>query len=172
MAVPRVLIVDDEPLVVVAVTKTLARHGYDTLSANGAPQAFEIIRNHSPIDVVLSDVTMPEMCGLDLVQEIARSSPGTACVLMTGSMVGTLSLPPGVPLLRKPISTRDLIEAIERVRPKSLEDQAKLRDAIEQSAQLRLEAQEIKHELREARERSHDNIRKSCSMIAKRQGEG
>ena len=157
MAAVRVLIVDDEPLITAAVAGTLARHGYHAVAASGARQAFEIIRSGSSIDVVLSDVTMPEMCGTDLVREIARSFPGTACLLMTGTM-GAMNLPPEVPLLRKPISTRDLIDAIERVTSKNREHRANLREALDRSVQLRLQAQQLRGESREATQQSKEEL--------------
>jgi two-component system OmpR family response regulator len=60
-AAAKVLVVDDEPPVLEVVAQILRDGGYEVLPASGPRQAFEIIRNQSPIDVVVSDVSMPEM---------------------------------------------------------------------------------------------------------------
>jgi CheY-like chemotaxis protein len=104
----RVLVIDDEPLFLRAVSKTLSKQGYDVLAAAGPCQALEIIKYQRPMDVVLSDVQMPEMRGTDLVREIARVSPQTAVILMTGAAVHPADLPKCVPVLCKPFTTLDL----------------------------------------------------------------
>ena len=83
----RVLVVDDEPVVLRIVTALLEKNGYDVLPANGPRQALEAIWTKRPIDVVLSDVTMPEMRGTDLIREVLRVMPRMACILMTGGML-------------------------------------------------------------------------------------
>jgi two-component system, cell cycle sensor histidine kinase and response regulator CckA len=128
VASARVLIVDDEPLLLEAYARTLRRNGYDVFPVNRPSQALEIVRS-APIDVVLSDVMMPEMCGPDLVREVEHLSPETACVLITGAVVGSLKRPPDVPLLRKPFSQRDVIAAVE--------------EAIARSARLRAKAAQV-----------------------------
>jgi CheY-like chemotaxis protein len=47
-------------------------------------EALELLRNQPPVQVAISDVGMPEMQGMELVREVARLSPQTASVLMTG----------------------------------------------------------------------------------------
>ena len=154
MTTCRVLVVDDEPLVLASYSRILIRHGYDTLSANCARQAFEIIQSHSPVNVVLSDVELPGMCGRALVHEIGGQFPGTACVLMTGSLAGSVELPPGVPLLRKPLSRRDLIASVEDAISRSVKLRANLRDSIARSAALQLESEQLRNECREVWEQS------------------
>jgi two-component system, cell cycle sensor histidine kinase and response regulator CckA len=129
VASARVLIVDDEPLLLEAYARTLRRNGYDVLPVSRPSQALEIVRSHRRIDVVLSDVMMPEMCGPDLVREVGYLSPETACILITGAVAGSLERPPDVPLLRKPFSQRDVIVAVE--------------EAIARSARLRAKAAQV-----------------------------
>ena len=114
MAIARVLIVDDEPLLPEAYARILGRNGYEAFSASRPGQALKLVCCHPPMDVVLSDVAMPEMRGTDLIRKVAQLSPGTACVLMTGGIVHSTELTAGVALLRKPLSQRDLIAAVER----------------------------------------------------------
>jgi DNA-binding NtrC family response regulator len=119
MATARILIVDDEVSYLDALSRTLSRQGYDVLPAAGPRQALEIIRNTPPVDVVVSDVMMPEIRGTDLVREVAQTSPQTACILMTGGAVDWADIPQGVPVLRKPLSTGDLIVAVQHAAARS-----------------------------------------------------
>jgi DNA-binding NtrC family response regulator len=121
-----VLIVDDELIIVDVFGRLLSNHGYDVLIAHGARQALEIIRDVPGIDVVLSDITMPEMRGTDLIREIAEKYPQIACVLMTGGTVDSAVVPPRVPLFRKPLSKRDLIALVEEAIARSSELKAKV----------------------------------------------
>jgi len=110
----RVLVVDDEPVVLRIVTALLEKNGYDVLPASGPRQALEAIWTKRPIDVVLSDVTMPEMRGTDLIREVLRILPQMACILMTGGGCYPVDVPEGVSFLTKPVSTPSLIAAIEK----------------------------------------------------------
>jgi CheY-like chemotaxis protein len=83
------------------------------LTAQGPRQALEFVRSQAQIDVVLSDVRMPEMQGTDLVSKLAEMLPQTTCILMTAGICEPDDVPKGVPLLRKPISTPDLIAAVK-----------------------------------------------------------
>jgi DNA-binding NtrC family response regulator len=158
MASARVLIVDDEPLLLEAYTRTLGRNGYDVLPVSRPSQALEIVRSHPPIAVVLSDVMMPEMCGPDLIRQLQHLSPETACVLMTGSVVGSPELPPDVPLLRKPFSQRDVIVAIEKAIARSAQLRAGLRKSRETNVGLRQRFKRLRDEYREVRRKSVQNL--------------
>ena len=96
-----------------ALGRLLNRQGYDVVQANRSCEALDLIRNEPPFDVVLSDVTMPGTGGTGLVREIAQMSPHTACVLMTGGVMDPADVPKGVPLLRKPLSRRELAAVVE-----------------------------------------------------------
>ena len=97
MATARILVVEDDGSVLHLVCRMLTENGYQPLSAEGPRQALEIISSIPSIDLVVSDNRMPEREGTDLVREIVRRSPQTACLIMTG----------------EPFSTADLIHAIQ-----------------------------------------------------------
>jgi CheY-like chemotaxis protein len=79
------------------------------LRAERARQALEIVRNSGPVDVVVSDIGMPEMQGTQLVREVADLSPRTESMLTTGGSIDPAEIPEGVPVLKKPFSIPDLI---------------------------------------------------------------
>ena len=105
-AAARVLVVDDDALMLASVSQMLSRQGYEVLSASGPRQALEIVRTPPPFQLVLSDVAMPEMQGDQLIAEVFRLSPQTVGLLMTGDFTGPPDVPEGVAVLRKPFSTQ------------------------------------------------------------------
>jgi CheY-like chemotaxis protein len=119
-----VLIVEDEPVFLDAFTRTLSQRGYKVLRASGPRQALEVVQGHPLIDAVLSDVAMPQMRGPDLVHKIGQLAPETTCVLMSGGVVAG-EVPQGVPVVRKPLSPRDLVAAIHQAVARSAELRAK-----------------------------------------------
>jgi two-component system response regulator (stage 0 sporulation protein F) len=93
MSAARVLVVGDEPVALEIVSRMLNREGYQVFRAAGPRQAHEIVREQSPIDLIVSGISMPEMQGTELVREVARIAPQTARVLMTGGEVEPTEVP-------------------------------------------------------------------------------
>jgi len=169
LATARVLIVDDEPLFLDVLDRTLSRAGYEVLPASGPRRALEIIRNEPPVDLILSDVEMPEMRGTELVREIARISPQTAAMLITGYISHSAKVPEGVPLLQKPISIRDLISAVQAALARSAELRAELQGTQERSAELRRESWQLRSEAREAISMAADRVWKARNQLEPRE---
>ncbi len=113
MATARLLVVDDQPSLLKAISGML-KPRYDVLSVSSPRKALELIRSTSPIDLVLSDVQMQEMRGLDLLREIRLLSPSTAGILMS-SEEALAEVPTGVQFLRKPFSSDELFATVELV---------------------------------------------------------
>jgi DNA-binding NtrC family response regulator len=144
MTAARVLIVDDEPMFLRTVSKMVSKYGYDVLQANDPRQALEIINGRGPFEVVLSDVLMPEMSGTDLVREVARFSPQTACILMTGGIVDLAEIPESLHVLHKPFPMAELIAAVVEAVARSTNLRAELRAFVEISAALEEAAQSLR----------------------------
>ena len=68
---PVVLLVDDEPRILSALTRALRREGYLLLAADTPAQALRLAEEHA-IDCVLSDYKMPGITGLELIERIAK----------------------------------------------------------------------------------------------------
>lgn len=78
-----VLIVDDEVLLLRALRRTLVRAGHHVVLATNGREALEALA-HADFDVVLSDVRMPEMDGLELARRLVRLQPHLPVLFMTG----------------------------------------------------------------------------------------
>jgi DNA-binding NtrC family response regulator len=78
-----VLVVDDEELYRSALERILARVGYHVLTARDATEALAIVSSQ-PVDLVLCDVKMPGINGLELVRQIRDLTPDLPCIVITG----------------------------------------------------------------------------------------
>jgi DNA-binding NarL/FixJ family response regulator len=82
----RVLIVDDHPLTRDALAALLAQHGFDVVGeAEDGAQAIEVARTLQP-DLVLLDLTMPGINGLQALPELREAAPGCEVVMVTASV--------------------------------------------------------------------------------------
>ncbi len=80
----RVLCVDDEPNVLDGLRRTL-RRTYDVTAALGAAEAIEEIKSRGPFAVVVSDLNMPHMDGIEFLRWVSEHAPDSAGILLTGN---------------------------------------------------------------------------------------
>lgn len=78
-----ILCVDDEPSVLSSLKRLLRKAAYEVFTANGGATALELMRTHS-IDLIISDMRMPEMNGAELLTQVAQDYPETVRLLLTG----------------------------------------------------------------------------------------
>ena len=115
-----VLVVDDEKSVRRIIARILARHGYDVLEAGGPQDAIDIARTSpAQIDLVVSDVVMPEMYGPEMVSVLRTMRENLPVLYVSGYMDEPVSsrgaLRGNAPVLEKPFSASDLLEAVRNV---------------------------------------------------------
>ena len=79
----KILVVEDEKSMRDLLGLMLRKEGYSVTTADSAVQAKQLIESGESFDLVVSDVSMPGMSGLDLLREIRQLSPETAVVIMT-----------------------------------------------------------------------------------------
>ena len=77
------LVVDDEELYRRALERILQRVGHAVISARDASEALAIVAAQ-PIDLVLADIRMPGLSGLELVRQIHEFAPDLPCIVITG----------------------------------------------------------------------------------------
>lgn len=81
--VDRILVVDDEPIVVEVLQEVLASEGFHVTPAKNARVGLDILAR-DPHDLVLCDIRMPDVDGFELLKQVRRAYPATDVVLMTG----------------------------------------------------------------------------------------
>jgi CheY-like chemotaxis protein len=115
----RILVVDDERDFLRYVEKILGGAGYVVSTAADASEALEKLRLHNP-DLVILDVMLPDMSGWDLCMEIKRNQGPRVIVLTVpvGDDIERMISRSGCDaFLEKPVTKRELLEAVERIVP-------------------------------------------------------
>ena len=113
----KILVVDDEPVVRELTVEILQRSGYEPHGVPSAKHALELLDNE-PFDLVVSDVVMPEMTGVEFLYELRERLPDLPVLLMTGGSKeperATNAVELGAcSLLYKPFSHAELTAAVE-----------------------------------------------------------
>ncbi len=100
--------------------RILTRHGYRVIDASGAGQALELYEKHAEsIDLLLTDVVMPQMTGKALAERIRQQRPGIRVLYMSGypedviAYQGTVA--EGIDLVQKPFNEESLLRAVKRL---------------------------------------------------------
>ena len=118
MADEQILVVDDEPAVREIVMAVLGRHGYTPFAAAGAEEALELLSQNPGYSLVLSDVMMPEVDGLTLLDLLGQYHPGLPVVLCTAVhdvQAATSAFRRGaVDYLLKPFDRTQLLGVVDR----------------------------------------------------------
>jgi two-component system, sensor histidine kinase ChiS len=119
---PTVLLVEDDELVRDAMTRILVREGYMVLTAsNGHDAIGQVKKPLSPIDVVLLDVHLPDINGIDLCARLREIHPTIPVVVCTGEAVPEEAaelLKLGVHrYFCKPIAVEELLATVEAALP-------------------------------------------------------
>ena len=104
------LVVDDDELVRRVVTELLEDCAFAVIEARSGSEALALTRERTDIELVISDVNMPEMDGLQLIRELRRISPTLPVILMSGRPYRDRSHP----FLAKPFTRQGLLACIDR----------------------------------------------------------
>ena len=109
----RVLLVEDDPVVVPVVCAALEEMGYEVSHAGSGSEALARLRAGEAADLLFSDVVMPGgVNGVELAREARRLRPGLPVVLTTGYS-GDVAGADGVRVLAKPYRVEELVAALE-----------------------------------------------------------
>jgi CheY-like chemotaxis protein len=117
--VPRqVLVVDDEDLVRRILVRMLREEGFGVHEAPDGHEALEVIRAALDLfDVVVSDIVMPRVSGVELVGALATLCPDLPCILISGyaaSELAELGFGPLCGVLSKPVAREVLLAEVRR----------------------------------------------------------
>jgi CheY-like chemotaxis protein len=122
--VPRILVVDDDPMVCMAIEVCLQRQGFDVTVADGGESGLKALEL-STFDVMLVDVFMPHMRGFESIRTFHEGAPGTPLIAMSGYAFANFDTPApdflqttldlgAVLCLRKPFTPSALLAAVNK----------------------------------------------------------
>jgi len=116
---PRVLVIDDDRLVRSMMERALERHGFDVVTADGGRAALGIFREQAQaIDLVLLDLTMPDLDGEETFVALREIDPGVRVVFSSGVGLGSNGegLPAGFSgFVRKPCLPSEVVAVLRAV---------------------------------------------------------
>jgi two-component system, cell cycle sensor histidine kinase and response regulator CckA len=115
-----ILLVEDESSILELITIMLRRQGYTVLAANNPAEALRLGHQHAKtINLLLSDVVMPEMNGRDLAQKLLSIIPNVKRLFMSGYTADVIAhhsvIDEGVSFIQKPFSTKELAAKVREV---------------------------------------------------------
>ena len=133
MSTAVVLLVDDEVPFVEAMTKRLGKRDLTVLSAFSGNEALEVLAKESKIDVVVLDVKMPGMDGIDTLREIKKQYPLVEVIMLTGHATVESAID-GMKLgafdyLMKPCDIDQLMAKVKEAKVKKGAHEEKIRQA-------------------------------------------
>lgn len=117
----RILLAEDDDSMRLYLTRALERSGYDVVAVDRGTAAIPLLTSER-FDLLLTDIVMPEMDGIELAQQCAAISPGTRVMFITGFAAVTLragAVAPEAKVLSKPFHLKDLVLEVDRVFEKS-----------------------------------------------------
>jgi PAS domain S-box-containing protein len=115
-----ILVVEDEPAMREVTRRILCRNGYRVITAVNGRDAVEVAAKHAEdIDVLLTDVVMPQMLGKEAAERIRELRPGVKVLFMSGYTQGLLDsqgvVAEGVNLIEKPFTEKTLLAKLREV---------------------------------------------------------
>ncbi len=116
-AMTRILLAEDEQAMREYLARALERSGYDVVSVDRGTEAAPLLeREH--FDLLLTDIVMPEMDGIELAQKASVIDPNLRVMFITGFSAVTLRAGQAMPnakVLSKPFHLKDLVLEVDRV---------------------------------------------------------
>jgi CheY-like chemotaxis protein len=108
------LLVDDEPALLELLKKFLERHGHSVRACDSPSAALQLVEaSPSAFDLVVSDLTLPEMTGEEMIERMRASNPQLRAVIASGYPYQPRL--PGVEFLQKPFLPKMLLDVMERI---------------------------------------------------------
>lgn len=114
----RILLVDDEENARIALSRLLSRAGYLVETVSNGFEALDHLREHD-VNLIVTDINMPEMDGISFLREVNRSFPGINVVMITAyggveSYIEAINLG-AFEYINKPVKIEELTSILDRV---------------------------------------------------------
>ena len=112
----RVLLVDDDLMVGKALLGLLKSHGAQCALVDGGEKALTHLEGGDPVDVIITDIVMPKMNGIDLAKTVQDRYPKLPIILLSGNISRfEMEVPPRAHLMQKPVKLPQLLERIREM---------------------------------------------------------
>lgn len=113
----RVLVVDDEPIILMLIKDALEDAGYSVLAAAGGGKALELIEDPDHFSVVVTDLNMPAPDGRSVAAQAREHTPGVPVLFVTGrpDLLPQTVEPPPFRLLLKPFRLPELLRLVDEM---------------------------------------------------------
>ena len=136
MTAPYLMLVDDETAFVETMVKRLVKRNMETITAFSGEECLETLKTHQNLDVIILDVKMPGMDGLEVLKEIKSASPLVEVIMLTGHATVEMGIQ-GMKLgafdfLMKPCEIDVLVEKVKEAAEKKKEHEKKIEEALKQ----------------------------------------
>lgn len=82
----KILVVDDEPNIVKVFERFLIKNGFEVIKAAGGEEAIKVLNSDTKIDLMLLDMKMPKVGGIDVINEMVRINKKIPAIILTGSV--------------------------------------------------------------------------------------
>lgn len=111
----RLLLVDDEDPVLCLMSTILLMQGYEIIAAHGGEEAWKVVEGlEGNLDLVVTDIQMPMLNGLDLADAIHRKFPHLPILFVSGVILEDRAIPPLYRVVTKPFSISSLSQAVQQ----------------------------------------------------------
>ncbi len=116
----RILVIDDEEMIRSLAQRILTREGFDVLKAESGQSGLKLFsEKFYQIDLILLDLTMDGIPGVETLKRIREISPNLPCIISSGQEPGPNELPDelnqNVCFLQKPYRTKQLLEMVSQI---------------------------------------------------------
>ena len=134
MKAPFIMLVDDENLFVETMAKRLEKRNIETTSATSGEECLETLNTNKNIEVIVLDVLMPGMDGLETLKEIKKEYPLIEVIMLTGnatieSAIEGMKLG-ALDFLMKPCDIDELVSKVEDATRKMRSHEGRMEDAL------------------------------------------
>lgn len=132
----KVLVIDDEPVILKSCDKILSEEGYEIQAVQTGAEGLQKLAEEK-FDIVLTDLMMPEISGMDILKRIMESSLDIIVIMITGystvqTAVEAMRLG-AYDYIPKPFTPEELVEAVDRALEKKRRDNEQVYPRVEES---------------------------------------
>ncbi|HER08854.1 MAG TPA: response regulator [Bacteroides sp.] len=117
----KILIIDDEPYILMMLKKMLEKAGYETDLASNGKEGMDLFKK-DPSDLVITDIIMPEKEGLETIREMKRIHPHLKIIAMSGggkisaeNYLETASIFGATRIIEKPFTQNEMVSAVNEL---------------------------------------------------------